>query len=188
MKKLLFILLFTTVIFGQQKELSEPSKIISNSQFAQIDRDENQKALFKSGLGETVVLYPCQITDLKNNIKLFGLQVESNVLIGMNGYSPSMYYCSAFVQMSEINDLISWFELYVVPAIENNKSTEKRKYLTYVFNCKEIMFKFQINADGQIFSVILNNSLIPSKYFWTESGVKNIPNVITTLKFLRDKK
>ena len=93
---------------------------------------------------------------------------------------------TAWIGIEEVDDLIIWFDNYIVPNLD--LSAGKKRTLKYIFNCKEVMLKFEIYNNTQIFSVILNNSYFKDKYFWTESRVKDIPNVINTLKKLKAKK
>nr|WP_298660230.1 hypothetical protein [uncultured Flavobacterium sp.] len=69
MRFLLFSILFTICSNGQNK-LSEPSQFIQSSSYVQINMDETEKATFRSGMGESVDFYPCQIIDLKTNNKI----------------------------------------------------------------------------------------------------------------------
>lgn len=84
MRFLLFSILFTICSNGQNK-LSEPSQFIQSSSYVQINMDETEKATFRSGMGESVDFYPCQIIDLKTNNKMNGMQVESRFIIGQQG-------------------------------------------------------------------------------------------------------
>ncbi len=184
MRFLLLSILLTICANGQNK-LSEPSQFIERSSYVQINMDETEKATFRSGMGESVDFYPCQIIDLKNNNKMNGMQVESRFIIGQQGMASVSAKETAWIGLDEISDLIVWFENYVIPNL--NDSAGKKKTVKYIFNCKELMLKFEIMNKTQIFSVIINTTDFPGKYFWTESQVDNIPNVVKALKYLQTK-
>lgn len=184
MKLSLLLLLFSYFSIAQTK-LSEPSEFIERSSYVQINMDETEKASFKSGLGESAEFYPCQIIDLKSNNKINGMQVESLFIIGQHGMSNIWAKETAWIGLDEISDLVIWFENYVIPNLKD--SAGKKKTVKYIFNCKEIMLKFEIINKTQVFSVIMNNSNYPAKYFWTESQVDKIPNVVKSLKYLQTK-
>lgn len=183
MKKLLFVLvLFSSFAFSQENKLSEPSMFINKTAHIKITSDENQKASFKSGLGESVLFFASEITNLKNDITIKGLQIESTYNIGSRGMATLTAKEVAWVGLDEINDMLYWFETYVIPNL--NYDAGKKKNLSFIFNSKEVTIKFEIQGKYQIFSVILKNSIYPDKYFWTESKVDDIPKVISTLKSL----
>ncbi len=188
MKKILTVVLLcmTLCVSSQEHKLSTASEFINRSSYVQINMDENEKAIFKSGFGETVSFYPSEITDLKMNTKMLGLQVESVYIIGQQGMASVSTKEVAWVGMEEIDDLVIWFENYVIPNLES--SAGKKKTLKYIFNCEELTLKFEIYNNTQVFSVILNYSNFPDKYFWTEARVKDIPKVVTALKYLQAKR
>lgn len=182
-------LIYITVpvyIFAQDKQFSSASEFIDRSTYIQINLDANEKATFKSGLGETVEFYSAEIIDLKKNKKMYGLNVESAFILGQQGMSNIVAKETAWVGLEEIGDMIIWFENYIIPNLET--SAGKKKTVRYIFNSQEIMLKFEIYNNSQMFSVILNNTNYPDKYFWTEAKVKDIPKVLEVLKFLQAKK
>ena len=68
MKKFTFLLLLVPLIgISQEIQYSEPTKFIEKSGYVQVNMSENEKTLFKSGLGESVSFYPSEIIDLKEN-------------------------------------------------------------------------------------------------------------------------
>lgn len=185
MKKFLILLLICNSVYSQNDKLSEPSMFINNSSYVQINMDENEKAIFKSGMGESVEFYPAQIIDLKSNSVMNGLAVESTYVIGSQGMATLKAKETGWIGMDEIVDLVTWFDKYIVPNLD--ATAGKRKTVKYIYNSKEIMMKFEIYNNTQIFSVIMKNSLYKDKYFWTEAKVKDIPYVLTTLKYLQSK-
>lgn len=188
MKKIILLTSLFTSLFAnsQEHKLSTASEFINRSSYVQINMDENEKATFKSGYGETVSFYPSEIIDLKMNNKMLGLQVESIYIIGKEVMSNITTKEVAWVGMEEIDDLVIWFENYVIPNLES--SIGKKKTLKYIFNCEELTLKFEIYNNTQVFSVILNYSSFPDKYFWTETKVKDIPKVVTALKYLQSQR
>ncbi len=185
-KTTILFCLFIFASYGQDARLSSASEFINHSTYVQINLDENEKAVFKSGLGETVEFYPAEIIDLKKETKSLGLAVESTFITGQVGMKTTSVKETAWIGIEEVDDLIIWFDTYIVPNLD--ASAGKKKTVKYVFNCKEVMLKFEIYNNTQIFSVILNNSFFKDKYFWTESKVRDIPNVINILKKLKSKK
>ena len=186
MKKIILLLLFIPFFgFSQENIYSEPSLFIKKSSYVQINMDENEKAIFKSGMNESVEFFPSEIIDLKTNTKLNGLAVESTYVVGSQGMATIKAKETAWIGMNEIADLVIWFDKYVIPNLDSPAG--KNKTVKYIFNTKEIMLKFEIYNSTQIFSVIINNSIYRDKYFWTETKVKDIPNVVKTLKYLQTK-
>lgn len=183
--RFLIIATIFSIVSSAQTKLSEPSLFLERSSYVQINMDETEKASFKSGLGETAEFYPSQIIDLKNNNKINGMQVESRFIIGQQGMSAVMAKESSWIGLEEISDLIVWFESYVIPNLKD--AVGKKKAVKYIFNCKELTLKFEIYNKTQYFSVIMNNTDYPGKFFWTESQVDNIPNVVKSLKYLQTK-
>lgn len=186
MKKIVCALLLCSYFgFSQDKILSEPSLFISKSDQIQINMDENEKATFKSGLGETVEFYPSEIIDLKNNTKVNGLAIESTFIVGSQGMATKYSKETGWVGMDELGEMIEWFEKYAVPNI--NTEMGKNKTTKYVYNSKEVMITLVMNSNSKMFIVSLKNSLYLDKYFWTESKVKDIPTVLKTIKYLQSK-
>jgi hypothetical protein len=175
----------TAALFAQDNQLSSASLFIDRSSYVQINLDANEKATFKSGLGETVDFYSAEIIDLKQNQKMYGLTVESIFIIGQQGMNQVRAKETAWVGIEEISDMIVWLENYVIPNLES--AAGKNKTVKYIFNTKEIMLKFEIYNNTQVFSVILNNTNFHDKYFWTEARVKDIPKVLAVLKYLQTK-
>ena len=57
----LFLLLVATGVNAQNEKLSSASEFIDRSSYIQINLDENESAVFKSGWNETVQFYPAEI-------------------------------------------------------------------------------------------------------------------------------
>jgi hypothetical protein len=185
-KTILLLLLLPLPGFSQETGFSEPSKFIQQANYVQINMNENERAVFKSGFGETVSFYPSEIIDLKENKKLNGLAVESEYIIKDYQHKTSESTKeTAWIGIDEIPDLITWFENYVVPNLE--PGTTKNKTVKYIFNSKEVELKFESYNNIQTFSVLIKNSIYKDEYFWTVSRVKEIPNIVKTLKYLQSK-
>ena len=185
MKKLNSLLLLLPFLgFSQEKQYSEPSKFIEDSGYVQVNMDENEKAIFRSGFGETVAFYPAEIINLKENKKLNGLAVESNFIVKYYDNRPEVFTKeTAWIGVDEIPELIIWFENYVIPSLD----ASKKKTVKYIFNSKEIQFKFEIYNNTQTFTIIIKDTNYKDKYFWTETKVKDIPNILKSLKYLQAK-
>lgn len=170
---------------AQTPKLSSASEFIDRSSYIQINLDENDMAIFTSGLGETVQFFPAEIIDLKQNVKMFGLNVTTEYNVTQEAMGNIRVKEDAWVGMEEIEDMIVWLEKYVIPNLET--SAGKKKTVKYIFNSDEITMKFEIYNSTRIFSVLLNNSAYPDKFFWTETKVKDIPKVLAALKYLQSK-
>jgi len=178
------VLAFTliTLSLSAQNKYSAPSQFIERSSYIQINLDANEKATFRSGVGETVEFYSAEIIDLKKKETIYGLNVESTFIIGKD----TLFKETAWVGIEEVGDLIIWLENYIIPNLETTAG--KNKTVRYIFNSQEIMLKFEITNNSRIFSILLNNTEYPDKFFWTESKVKEIPKVLEVLKSLQSKK
>jgi len=170
---------------AQNARFSSASEFIYNSNYIQVNLDETEMAIFKSGWNETVQFYPAEIIDLKQNTKMYGMNVTTEYVITQQNADNFRVIEDAWIGMEEIGDMIVWLEDYVLPNMET--SAGKKKTVKYIFNCNELTLKFEVHNNTQIFSVILNNSAYPDKYFWTEAKVKEIPKVLETLKYLQGK-
>lgn len=181
----LFLLLVATGVNAQNEKRSSASEFIDRSSYIQINLDENESAVFKSGWNETVQFYPAEIIDLKQNTKMYGLNVTAEYLVTQQNADNFRVKEDAWIGMEEIGDMVVWLEQYVIPNL--NTATGKKKAVKYIFNSNELTLKFEIYDNKQVFSVQLNNSMFPDKYFWTEARVKEIPKVLETLRYLLTK-
>ena len=170
---------------AQNEKFSSASEFIDSSSYIQINLDESESAVFKSGWNETVQFYPAEIVDLKQHTKMYGLNVTTEYLITQPNADNFMVKEDAWVGMEEIDDMIVWLEQYVIPNLDS--SVGKKKTVKYIFNSNELTLKFEIKDNTQIFSVLLNNSAYLDRYFWTEAKVKEIPKVLAALKYLQAK-
>ena len=185
MKKIVFAVLFLCSYVYSQENLSEPSLFLKKSVQTQINMDENEKAIFKSGFGESVEFYPSEIINLETNLKIKGLAIVSNYIVGSQGMATKIETETGWIGIDELEEMIMWFEKYAVPNID--AEIGKNKTTNYLYNSKEVTIILRITSNGKVFSVKLKNSIYQNKYFWTEAKVKDIPNVLKTIKYLQSK-
>ena len=87
--------------------------------------------------------------------------------------------------MNEVDEFVSFIEQYVIPNLKDK--TDKKQSVTYIFNSKEITFNFYIEKSSRRISIYLKNNGITDNehYFWTESQVNKIPDLLTLLKTIK---
>lgn len=183
--KVILFFLFTMSLscYGQkEKTNSETRKFIDNADFTQVNRDWNISAKFSSGIGELVSFFPVEAIDLKTNQKVKSLQMDMTVNIAGKGYS---YFKSSWIDLNEVEEFIYFLEQYIIPNL--NDKTESRQSVTYIFNSKEITFTFYITQLSKKISIYLkDNGIIDDEhYFWTETQVNKIPNLLAVLKQIK---
>jgi hypothetical protein len=179
MKKLftLFLLLSAiTKIYSQDKN-SEARQFIENAEIMQVNKDWNIKAEFTTGLKEVLVFFPVEAIDLKSNKKIKALQVEMAL--------AENYFKSSWIDLNEVDEFILFIEQYVIPNLKDK--TQKNQSTTYIFNSKEITFSFHIQNTSRRISIYLKDNGITDyrRYFWTESQVSKIPELLTMLKEIK---
>lgn len=168
---------FSYILSAQETKNSETRKFIDAAEFTQVNRDWNLKAEFKSGLDEYVSFFPVLAIDLKNNSKIPAIQMDMNI-----NYLNSTYFKTAWIDFDEVKEFIQFLELYVVPNLNNN--TKNKQSITYVFNSKEIQFNFYLGEYSKRISIYLKDKGYTDyeHYFWTETQVSKIPNLLNVLK------
>lgn len=187
MKYIIAILIFSfsTSIYSQKEKTNSNTRIfIDDAEFTQINKDWNITAEFKSGLGEVVSFFPVEAIDLKSGKKLKSLQMD--MLVNYQNYGQTYkYFKSSWIDLNEIDEFISFIELYVIPYLKDK--TENKQSVTYIFNSKEITFSFYIEKNTRRISIYLKNNGITDNdhYFWTESQVNKIPDLLTMLKQIK---
>ncbi|WP_149208048.1 hypothetical protein [Flavobacterium johnsoniae] len=187
--KALIVLSFfaiASIIYAQpkQKSNSETRQFIENAEITQINKDWNIKAEFKSGLGEVVSFFPVEAIDLKSNKKVNSLQMDMTVIYQFAGRSTN-YFKSSWIDLNEVEEFIVFIEQYVIPNLKDK--TERKQSVTYIFNSREITFSFYIEKSTRRISIYLkdNGSTDYEHYFWTESQVNKIPELLTMLKEIK---
>ena len=73
----------------------------------------------------------------------------------------------------------------MVPNLKDK--ADKKQSTTYIFNSKEITFSFHIEKNTRRISVYLKDNGITDNehYFWTESQVNKIPELLAVLKQIK---
>lgn len=183
MKKLftIFLLLFAITQNYSQDKNSEARQFIENKETIQINRDWNIKAEFKSGLGDIVSFFPIEIIDLKSNKKVKSLQLDMTLKYQSNHNN----FKSSWIDLNEVDEFILFLEQYVIPNLKDK--TEQNQSTTYIFNSKEIMFSFYIQKNSRRISIYPKDNGITDyeNYFWTETQVGKIPELLTMLKEIK---
>ena len=176
-----FLMLSSITINYAQKTNSETRKFIENAEITQINKDWNIKAEFKTGFGEVVSFFPVEAIDLKSNIKVKSLQMDMTVIYQFAGKNNN-YFKSSWIDLNEVEEFIAFIEQYVIPNLKDK--TERKQSVTYIFNSREITFSFYIEKSSRRISIYLkdNGSTDNEHYFWTESQVSKIPELLTMLK------
>lgn len=180
-------------------EKSEVRMMIEDASITRINKDWSNIAEFKSGIGETVQFFPVQVINLKTSRKSEALQVDmyikkggtNAVIAGALTLNPGLMgnddYMSAWVGHDEIDEFIEFIEKSIIPNLDLRY---KKKSSEFIFNAKEITFKYMVDEKRRRLSIILNN-YVDSGYpfhFWTEARVDKIPELLPVLKDIRDKK
>ena len=189
-KKILITFLLLSIVSinyaQQEKPNSETRQFIDNAEITQINKDWNVKAEFKSGLGEVVSFFPVEAIDLKSNKNVRSLQMDMTVKYGnmMTGQNNT-YFKSSWIDLNEVNEFILFIEKYVIPNLKDK--TERNQSVTYIFNSREITFSFYIEKSTRRISIYLkdNGNTDDQHYFWTESQVSKIPELLTMLKEIK---
>ena len=175
------MLLLNVKNYAQTKENknSTTRNLIQSAEVLQISKDWNLTAEFESGFKELTTFFPIEILNLKNNEKQFALQVDMKV---NNSASNVFRRKTSWVDANEINELITFIEKYIIPNLK--EKTEKKQSISYLFNSKEIALEFSIIKKTRRISIFLKeNGIIDyDLYFWTESQVDKINDLLTTLK------
>ena len=161
-------------------------------------RDWTKIALLKSGIGETVELFPVVFIVPDKKIELHGLQLDVEVKPQKAGIeiqnSGSIFNLvnknfikrSIFIDKADVLRLITGIQRDVIPEIN---SVYKKKSKEYVFKSNELFFSFFIyEKKARITMHIVDYG--PSGFsmdgdeieFWTESRVDDIPAFLETIK------
>jgi len=184
LKKLIPLILFgfASVCLAQNgKTNSDTRKFIENAEITKVNRDWNGLAEFRSGLGESVNFFPVEAIDLKTNKSIKSIQMDMYVITQTEGKSYN-FSKTSWIDLDEVDEFVKFIEQYVIPNLKER--TEMNKSVTYIFNSKEIIFSFKIeNASRKISIYLKDNGITDYKhYFWTESQVNKIPDLLKVLK------
>lgn len=173
---LLFI--FISVMCFAQNEQSSTRKFIDDAQFTKISKDWNTIAEFNSGIGEYVKFFPIEVVNLKSKAKQNALQLDMYIK------KPEVYK-TVWVGLDEIDEFINFIETNVIPNLDlkfKKKSTE------YIFKAKEMTFSYLVDEREKRISISLNNYEKEGQlnyYFWTETQVNKIPELLKVLKIIK---
>jgi hypothetical protein len=204
---LLFIaicaLFFSLNSFSQVQRITEGRSIIREHirQYNEFNffRDWSKIATFKSGVGETVDLFPIVYSSPDSKIELYGLQLdaevkpqEGSIAVRNSGSTLSIInknYIkrSIFIDKSDVAKMITYIQRDIIP---NLKNTYKRKSKEYIFKSKEMFFSFLIyEKTTRITMHIIDYGPLGDGTgggeqieFWTESKVDEIPTFLETIK------
>jgi len=179
MKKIIFVFTFMAAInlFAQNVE-STTRKFIDDAQFTLIEKDWTTTAEFYSGIGEFVKFFPIEVTNLKSKTKVKALQLDMDIK------KPEVFK-TAWVGLDEIDEFIYFIEENVIPNLDLKF---KKQSAEYIFKAKEMTFSYLVDEKRKRISITLNNydnDGIPNYYFWTETQVNRIPNLLEVLKKIK---
>ncbi len=179
---ILFISLASSIY--AQKENSTTRNFMDKAEFTQVNKDWNVTAEFKSGIGEEVSFFQVETTNLKTKEKIKSLQMDMLVKYEDAG-KTNKYFKSSWIDLDEIEEFINFIEQYVIPNLKDK--TERKQSVTYIFNSKEVTFHFYIEKSTRRISIYLKNYGVTDNehYFWTESQVSKIPELLVILKQIK---
>jgi hypothetical protein len=174
--------------------------IIANNEF-NFTRNWNNIASFKSGIGESVVLFPIIYNSPISKVELHGLQLNafvkrqsnSNVFVSTNlsnfeaSYGKDLLFRSIFIDKEDVKKMITYIERDIIPNLDK---TYKKQSKEYVYKCKEMFMSFLIDEKqlritmhisdyGPLGDGIDGGTQIE---FWTESQVETIPKFLESIK------
>ena len=201
----IFVLLISINTFGQVQRVVEGQSIIRDNIIANNEfnffRDWNNVASFKSGIGESVVLFPIIYSTPDAKITLHGLhlnafvkrQATANTFVSTNvsnfasDYGKDFFTRSVFIDKDDVKKMITYIERDIVP---NLKTTYKKQSKEYVYKCKEMFMSFLIDEKTLRITmhIVDYGPLGDGKgageqiEFWTESQVETIPKFLSSIK------
>jgi hypothetical protein len=180
----LFLLIISISHAQKEKTNSETRQFIDNGEMIQLNKDWNIKAEFNTSYGDVVSFFPVEAIDLKTNKKIKSLEIDMTLTNQLVGRSDK-YFKSSWIDLNEVDEFIIFIEQYVIPNLKDK--TEKNQSVTYIFNSREITFSFYIEKSSRRISIYLkdNGSTDNEHYFWTESQVSKIPELLTMLKEIK---
>ena len=184
MKKIILtlILLLSFNIINSQNENKESTtrQFLEKAQFTQINKDWRTIAEFNSGIGEYVKFYPIEVINLKTKEKQKALQLDMYIK------KPEVYK-TVWVGLDEIDEFISFIDDNVTPNLNLKFKKGSREY---IFKAKEMTLSYLIDEKDKKISIILNNYEKEGQlnyYFWTETQVNKIPELLEVLKEIKQK-
>lgn len=187
MKKIVLLLLCAGTFSFSQQTNSTTRDFIEEAAFAQINKDWRVKAIFESGIGETLSFFPIEVIDLKSGSKIKSLQIDMDIEYTDSSNKKKKYFKTSWVGMDEIQEFTEFVERYVIPNLD--KTTESGLSTTYYFDAKEMVFVFEIKGKNKRISVFLKDSGVIDNdhYFWTERKIENVKELLPVLIQLKNK-
>jgi hypothetical protein len=199
-------LIFSTTFFNAQVQRTIEGQsiirdnIVAHSEF-NFFRDWTKVASFKSGIGESVAVFPVIFSTPDNKTTLHGLQlnafvkkqmssttyISTNVSNFAKGFNKDFIYRSIFIDKEDVKRLITYIERDIIP---NLKTTYKNQSKEYIYKCKEVFIAFLIDEkDLRITMHMVDFGPLGDGHgggeqieFWTESQVDKIPEFLSSIK------
>ncbi len=182
------------VVGGGQSKIRENIKEHMEFHFM---RDWSKSAVFKSGIGESVELFPIVFNLPNGSNFLYGIQLDAEVkprnnqmvnsLSGTRIRNNGFVKRSIFIDKEDVARMISYMDRDIIPHL---KDTYKEKSKEYVFKSREMFFSFLIDErDVRITIHILDFGPLGDGTgggdqieFWTEAKVDEIPKFLSNVK------
>lgn len=160
-------------------------------------RDWSKSAIFKSGIGESVEMFPIIFNLPNGSNTLYGLQLDAEVkprnnqmvnsFSGTRLRNKDFVKRSIFIDKDDVGRMITYMERDIVPHL---KDSYKEKSKEYVFKSREMFFSFLIDErDVRITIHILDYGPLGDGTgggdqieFWTEAKVDDIPKFLASIK------
>jgi len=167
-------------------------------------RDWSKIAKFKSGIGETVEMYPIIFSVPSKKLELYGLQLDAEVKPqnealkisyssgAANLLNKDFVKRSIFIDKQDVARFVSFIEREVVPHL---KDSYKNQSMEYIFKAKEMFFSFLIyEKTARITFHIMDYGPLGDGMgggqqieFWTEAKISEIPELLETVKGFQSK-
>lgn len=95
------------------------------------------------------------------------------------------FFKTSWLDLNEVEEFIQFIEQYVIPNLKDK--TDNKQSINYIFNSKEISFSFYIEKNTRRISIYLKDYGVSDNdhYFWTESQVNKIPELLEVLKRIK---
>lgn len=165
---------------------SQFSQMLNNIEFHKLALDASEQAFFMSGLKEYVQFFPATFTNLKTGEVVQGLKIITVYKTSTKGRNKRITQ-TGFMDVSEIEELVAFFEKHVNPNIE--AELPYRNEEIYEFRSAEIVIRFSLERGDAgrtqaTLAVPMTERPYENEYFWTRSQVKNTASVVKTLKYV----
>ena len=201
----LFISISTTCSsYAQVQRVVDGSSLIREqiiqTQEFNFFRDWNNVAVFRSGVGESVQVFPVKYESADGKVTLQGLQMYAfvrpegtsfkivNNYSGLGKENKGLVQRSIFIDKDDVGRMIVFIERDIIPNINKSYKKQSREF---VYKCKEMFFSFLIDErDLRITMHLIDygpfgdgrGSTGEQVEFWTESQVSEIPDFLKSIK------